>query len=287
MKENDFKRKCRYHQSWFRSEVLKVGYDDYVNILQDEDGQRGLNFYDGFDIFNTVKENLKNKFQKPLFCNLLRSEHIPYNLFVPLDRDKEFGKQVFNEILGDEIDKILKIKIEYPPKPKQKYLNDNTSFDTYIEYLHKDGLSGIIGIEVKYTELSYKIGITEKERMEDTDSLYYQVSKKSDVFNDRDLKELVQDDLRQIWRNHLLGESILLVGKPKFSHFHSLTFYPLGNTHFTKVIPEYQEFLKPECRDRVQGVTYERFFEICRELLIKQEYGKWLEYLEKRYIPLS
>jgi len=75
------------------------------------------------------------------------------------------------------------------------------------------------------------------------------------------------------------------VDKQKFGHFHSLTFYPEGNTHFTEVLPKYKKFLKPEYQDRVQGVTYERFFEICWEYLPSEEYGKWLEYLKRRYLP--
>ena len=40
------------------------------------------------------------------------------------------------------------IKIEFAPSPKRNYLNDRTSFDTYIE-IHNDNSKGVIGIEVK------------------------------------------------------------------------------------------------------------------------------------------
>ena len=289
MKESEFKKKCRQHQSWYRSEVLKVGYDDFVNILLDEDGKEGLNFYDGFNIFNSVKERYP-EFRKPLYCNLLRSEHIPFNFFIPLKKDIEFRNNVFNEIMGGFINQIVRIEIEYSPNPKVKYLDDSTSFDTYIEYQHIDGTLGIFGIEVKYTELSYPMidGSTEKTRMFEKfeTSKYKKRTHESGVFQDEDnvFDKLKKDDYRQVWRNHLLGESILIVDKPKFNHFHSLTFYPEGNIHFTKVISEYQNYLKPEFRNRVQGVTYERFFEVCRKHLPNGEFRKWLEYLENRYI---
>ena len=194
---------------------------------------------------------------------------------------------MFNEILGGIIDHIIEIKIEYPEDTHPEYLNDRTSFDTYIEYQHRDGSLGIIGIEVKYTEHSYPIGNKEKLEMDNPESLYYQRSRESGVFLDCDftnLKTLVRDNYRQIWRNHLLGESIIIVENKKFNHFHSLTFYPEGNTHFNKVISEYQKFLKPEHQERVQGVTYERFFDICRKHLPNDEYWRWLEYLERRYL---
>ena len=280
-----FKRRCKDHQSRFRSKVLQVGFDEYENVLFDDDGfKNGLNFYSGLGIFSSVNKRYPY-FRKPLYCNLLRSEHIPFNFFVPLVGDKEFGKMVFNEILGGFIQKITQIKIEYPEQTPTKYLEDRTSFDTYIEYQHTDGSTGILGIEVKYTEKSYPYsGPTEKEKMDDTDSIYYRRSKKSDVFENVDLTDLKQHKYRQIWRNHLLGESILIVDTPKFNHFHSLTFYPNGNTHFTEVLSGYKKFLKSEFQDRVQGVTYEKYFEICRKHLPNEEFEKWLWYLERRYI---
>jgi len=278
----NFKNQCRDHQSKFRSDVLCVDFHDYVNVLNDEDGERGLNFYSGFNIFKSVKERYRYS-RKPLYCNLLRSEHIPFNFFIPLDKDKEFGKKVFNEILGGIIDQIISIKIEHPDKTPTKYLEDKTSFDTFIEYRHNDGTLGFLGIEVKYTEKSYPYsGKTEKDKMENTNSIYYRMSEESSVF--LKLDGLRKDEYRQIWRNHLLGESILIIDKPKYNHFHSLTFYPLGNTHFTDVISEYKEYLRPEFKGRVQGVIYEQFFEICRKHLPNEEFGKWLDYLEGRYL---
>lgn len=281
-----FKRDCRNHQSRFRKEVLGVEKNVHPNIIKDDDGYlKGLNFYSDLGVFQSVKKRYPD-FRKPLYCNLLRSEHIPFNFFIPFKKDFDFGKKVFNEILGGIVNQIIKIEIEYPEGYHPEYLNDRTSFDTYIEYGHMDGSIGILGIEVKYTEHSYKMkeGSKEKRDVENEKSLYYQRSRESGVFQDCDLKVLKQDDYRQIWRNHLLGESILIVDKPKFCHFHSLTFYPEGNTHFTHVLPKYLEYLKPECRDRVQGVTYERFFEICRKHKPDDEYGKWLKYLERRYL---
>lgn len=286
--DNHFKNQCRWHQSTYRSEELKVSFDEDVNVLLNEDGLKGLNFYDGLGI----REWGKNKpFRKLLHCNLLRSEHIPINFFIPFDQDKEFCKMVFNDLLGSIIDKMGDVVIEHAPQPKGKYLDDRTSFDTYIEYRHTDGSMGILGIEVKYTEGSYllKEGTTEHRRMtKDFDkSKYKEITEKTRKFelNNGDFDQLKQDRYRQIWRNHLLGESILLEKDSKYRHFHSLTFYPCGNTHFTEIIRKYREkFLKPEFQDCVRGVTYEDFFRSCKKFAVKKHYLNWLEYLEKRYL---
>lgn len=283
-----FKQKCREQQSKFRSKELEADKDIYDNMLQDEDGKRGLNFYDGFGIRDLVR---KIPFRKQFHCNLLRSEHIPHNFFIPLNQNKEFRKQVFNDLIGGGIESVHPIEIEYAPKPKENYLDDHTAFDTYIEYQHIDGFKGILGIEVKYTELSYplKAGSTE-HRMMNADfekSSYKKRTEKSGLFqlNGGDFDELKKDRYRQVWRNHLLGESIILKDGDEFKHFHSLTFYPSGNIHFTEVISEYKErFLKPEYQYRVQDITYEDFLKSCRKYCPNKQYGDWIEYLEKRYL---
>jgi len=133
-------------------------------------------------------------------------------LFVPLRYDLTFCKNVFNEILGgciksiDEralIDNGDNIKIEFAPSPKEYYLNDRTSFDTYIEYTHKDNTIGIIVIEVKYTEKEYKLeaGSTQEKTINDKSSKYYYVSKNSGLYEPSSMDVLRTNIFRQIWRN--------------------------------------------------------------------------------------
>ena len=67
-----YRKKARFHQSKFRAEALKVDYCDFGNRLTEEDGKTGLNFYNGFSIFNEVKKRYP-EFSKGLFCDMLRS----------------------------------------------------------------------------------------------------------------------------------------------------------------------------------------------------------------------
>ena len=83
-----FLRRARLHQSIFRANYLDLPYDTYGNYLTKEDGENGKNFYDGFGIFDAVKKY--RKYNKPLYSNLLRSEHIPFNIFIPLDKDRNY-----------------------------------------------------------------------------------------------------------------------------------------------------------------------------------------------------
>ncbi len=278
-----FLRRARLHQSVFRAKYLDLPFDTYGNYLTKEDGEKGKNFYDGFGIFDAVKKY--RKYNKPLYSNLLRSEHIPFNIFIPLDKDRNYCKNVIADILKSNIISIDKIEIEYAPKPKEKYLNDGTSFDTYIEYTNFDGTKGMIGIEVKYTEKDYKIQPNSKQEKDinDKNSLYFSVTKNCRLYKANAIEVLPTDKFRQVWRNHILGESILLTDSDKFQHFASLTLFPAGNSHFIKTSKEYIDLLTNN-DNKFIALTYEDFFALLNKYCPDSNYKKWLDYLTTRYI---
>ena len=258
-------------------------FDTYGNYLTREDAEKGKNFYDGFGIFNAVKEY--RKYNKPLYSNLLRSEHIPFNIFIPLNNDRKYAKEIFADILKMGITSIDKIKIEYAPKPKENYLNDGTSFDTYVEYTDAKGYKGIIGIEVKYTEKEYKLRSESKEKNDicDNNSPYFSVTQKCGLYKPMSINILTTDKYRQIWRNHLLGESILLTDCNKFKHFTSLTLFPASNTHFIETSKKYVDLLIKN-ENAFIAITYEELFSVMRKYCPDSNYANWLNYLNTRYI---
>ncbi len=282
--DTGFLEKARLHQSKYRAFKLDVPCDEYGNYLTRENASSGLNFYPDFDIFNEVKKRYPN-YSKPLYANMLRSEHIGFNLFVPFKSDFDFGKRVLNDILSNQIKSINRIEIEYAPKPSDRYLNDKTSFDAYIEYTHNDDKKGIIGIEVKYTEHEYKLKKDSKQERDinNKNSRYYTISKKFNLYKSDTIDKLISDKFRQIWRNQLLGESIIIEDNDKFKHFTSLTIFPKGNLHFIEASNEYLEMLVVN-NDRFVPVTYENFLSVCNKYKPNDKFGKWLKYLDDRYI---
>lgn len=279
-----FLGKARLHQSKYRAFKLKVSYDTHGNYLTKEDALIGLNFYDDFDIFQEVKKRYP-KYSKPLYANMLRSEHIGFNLFVPLKIDFEFGKKVLNDLLSEQILSIDRVEIEYAPSPAEKYLNDKTSFDTYIEYTHTDKQKGIIGIEVKYTEHEYplKHGSKQEAYINDKNSKYHKISEQCLLYKPGTIDQLITDKYRQIWRNQLLGESIIIEDNDKFKHFTSLTIFPKGNFHFIETSKEYMDMMIRN-NDRFVPVTYEDFLTTCDRNKPNDRFNRWLNYLQKRYI---
>lgn len=278
-----FLRRARLHQSKFRAEVLNLPFDTIGNYLTKKDGEAGKNFYPGFGILDAVKKY--RKYNKPLYSNMLRSEHIPFNFFIPFNLNKTYCKEVFNEFFDGSIQSINRIEIEYPPKPKERYLNDATSFDTYIEYTRSDNSTGIIGIEVKYTEKEYKLegNSTQEKNILDKNSNYYRVSELSRLYKPGAITKLPTDKFRQIWRNQLLGESILQADGDCFKHFTSLTLFPKGNQHFVETSKEYIDLLQKN-EYNFLPLTYESFFEACYRHCPDDNYKKWLDYLTSRYI---
>lgn len=276
--------KARLHQSLFRVNELRISHCDiYGNCLRKDDAGKGSNFYNGFDIFQAVRNY--RSYNKPLYANMLRSEHIPFNLFVPLMQDKVFCRNIFNVFLSDTILSIDRIEIEYAPSPASHYLNDKTSFDTYIEYTTRDNEKAILGIEVKYTEGAYplKKESSEEKRILDDKSSYYTVSRKSGLYKDRVEEQLITDNYRQVWRNQLLGESILQVNSYEYKKFTSITLFPEANIHFVKVSKGYLDLMSDGIKHFIP-ITYESFIESAYKYYPNEDYKNWVDYLKKRYI---
>lgn len=283
-----FKERASRHQIQFRTEILKAGKGEQEYHLSDADAFRGSIFFDGFDILQAAHNRYPNLEQnKACYANMLRSEHIPLNFFIPLSKDPKYARDVMNAFLGGIVNAIKLIKIEHAPDPEIA-LHDKTSFDAYVEYDHVDGTEGILGIEVKYTEGEYalKEGSTEARAIVNPKHPYKTITNKLGLYRRGVIKELKGDRYRQVWRNHLLGVSITRKNHPefRFEHFTSIILYPEGNTHFRDVISEFKGFLSLEYDSSFIGITYEEFIGTARELTTDPEYLRWLKYLEDRYI---
>lgn len=273
----------------------------------DEDGNYRI-FFSGFreEITGEVNSlDLSTKGQ--MVTNLLRSEHIPYNVFYPMRHDMQGTAGLFNKILGkDKISVVDRIVIEYNPGG----LRDGTSFDVYIGYTPLDGKPGMkggIGIEVKYTEKEYPIKRGSKEWNETHDDSGIHLAGnyrmpsagsgwfKNDFIEDvpfEDTKRLnchvVANQYRQIWRNHILGASMVLgLCHDKLAEFTSLTVYPKDNGHFVGIWAAYESMLTPLGLETFRHITYEELFPMMRDYLDASKiphFTEWMDYLSRRYI---
>lgn len=294
----DFKRRARAHQVKFREDFLTVHYDEYENVLTPSDAAEGLIFYEGFrkEIMAGLQKPVPKTSARPggpMLANLLRSEHIPYNIFFPMKKDLAGTGKLFNKILGtDEIRTVDDILIEYHPEPIEEYLNDHTAFDVYIAYTDTVNRACGIGIEVKYTESGYSLKPNSAEYRHVKDEHgntrlfepYASATKGSGYYKDGiRCDTLVSNKFRQVWRNHILGASMVLHGD--IAKFTSITLFPRENVHFfIKVMPEYKKMLSDEGYGTCIPLTYEFLFECMSDCLNLEGKDDWIKYLEARYL---
>jgi len=276
--DKPFKTAARLHQSRYRAEVLQVDFDEFGSRLTELEGQNLLNYYDGLNVRESLRKRYPN-YSKNRDANMLRSEHIPFNMFGPLVTDQKLAISILEKAFHIKAGNIIRIELELAPKPIEDYLKDGTSFDVYFEYLNSENEVAGIGVEVKYTETDYSLKGTEKKNIEDPKSRYWELTRNSGQFNNPDSPVLGSDPLRQIWRNHLLGLS--MIDKEEITHFSSITLYPEGNEHFHKVLPRYQSLLKPDNMYQVRGCTYEKFIDAIDGTTA---ISKWKNYLIDRYL---
>lgn len=275
--DDNFKSSARLHQSAYRASVLNVGFDEYGNRLTESAGRALLNYYDGLG----VREALRRRFpsySKKRDADMLRSEHIPFNLLAPLIEMPDLTEHLLNKMLGTPLRRPFRVQFEWAPEPAKLYLGDKTSFDTYIEAHDLAGRVGV-GIEVKYTERGYLLGAAEAARVADAESSYWSLTRDSGAFADSECRLLATDDLRQIWRNHLLG--LAMKGAGNVDRFISLTIYPSGNRHIADALSKYRTLLTDKGKLDLLECTFERYISCISD---SPELENWKTFLRERYI---
>lgn len=272
--DDSFKAAARLHQSKYRAQVLGVDCSEYGNRLCDKAARALLNYYEGLGVRDAVKT-----YSKKRDADMLRSEHIPFNMLAPLAHRPTLLQSVLQQGLGIWLEPPFDLRIEWAPSPAKAYLGDLTSFDTYIEGTGAQGARVGVGIEVKYTERAYRIGVSEAERVRNQDSSYWTMTRNSDVFLPDLREQLGNDDLRQIWRNHLLG--LAMVDRGAIQSFYSVTLHPAGNQHMADAVTAYRERLCLHARERVRGWTFEEY---VSGLHGDDSIEAWKQYLARRYL---
>jgi hypothetical protein len=165
------------------------------------------------------------------------------------------------------------VKFEYSPgRRSEKYTNDNSAFDVFIEYETENNSKGFFGIEVKYSENLNDKPSTHKPR-------YEEIARKCGVFNMEKLDELKSKPIQQIWRDHLLALSMLSVNKEyQFGDF--IYLYPQGNTNCQNGIDKYQSIFNQHLENHFIPLTIEEFVNSLKMISTRN----WVKDFEDRYL---
>ncbi|MDP2343428.1 MAG: hypothetical protein Q8O67_20890 [Deltaproteobacteria bacterium] len=279
--DDEYMARARLHQSRFRAAELGLSsYRAWGNRLTSDAALAGRNFYAWPGMLDAVDARF-GRGDKKLFWDMLASDHVPFNFFIPLRTLPHVSRALVAGWVGDVLS-VDDIRMEWAPAPRRAFLDDRTSFDVYVAYTSKDGGKGGIGIEVKFTEGAYAWAKTERARMFDDGSLYNQTSRGSDLYVDGATSALRTPRFKQFWRNQLLGEAMRQRGDLR--HFTSLLLHPSGNTHFGEAAHDYTALLRPGARSSFVAMTFETFIQQCGCLDASPAVTSWLRYLERRYI---
>ena len=293
-KDPPFTARMRLHQSWYRARVLNVpcgvgprptNKTFYGNMLTQADGEeRGLNFLTPH-IFTIARRRLAEKRgtidRYRLLCNLLSSQPMCFNLFGPLVDDRELATALLQTLLPGEVQAVTRVLIEYAPEPPGEYLNDRTAFDAFIEYTRPDLSLGFLAVETKYTEApSSKPYIN---------PVYRRLAELPDSpWLPETWSQLVNPQVNQLWRDHLLAEALLRHPKSKYARGAFLLIHHPGDQEIAQSIAAYRALLKsPESGTLFREAPLDVVVSSWQGQLENQSQRHWLADFTRRYLDFS
>ncbi len=237
---NSFRAVAEAKARSYRLNVLHLSnYGDYGHILSDKDGEQGMNFLPSLrdEIFNSVVK--RNQIGKGVDLerttkNMLSSQAMCFNLFVPLSLDKKFATAFFRQLLGDC--KEVTQDIDYEYTPSKSIFNDQSGkggvdCDALLQYTNIHGKNSLVVIETKFVEKDFSFCGFRKKDHTDPCPLstvvspdfsncryhykkyynYWNVAKESNLFN----MDIIQNSpcpfggsLWQLWTNMSLAYAI-------------------------------------------------------------------------------
>ena len=251
-------------------------------MLTHADGERGLNFLTPH-IFEIAKRRLAMRkgtidpFR--LFCNMLSSQPMCFNLFGPLVDNLELATQLVQVILPGEIQTVSKVQFEYAPEPARDYLNDRTAFDAFISFTRPDNQPGFIGMETKLVEaFSAKVYSSPlyNHWTEHTFSPWLPEAR----------PRLQSIDINQLWRDHMLAVAMQLApGSPYGSGRFLLVYHPL-DVECVAALNVYKTLLKPEDRSFI-AMPLDIVVEKWKQSVSTAAEKQWLDNFSLRYLDLQ
>jgi len=239
--------KSRMLQGVYRNESFE---NFYCNYITGED--RSVNFMrntllleDAMQELSQIKSRLRLTDERRLLTNLLSSQPLAFNLFLPMRWDNyKIATTAFQLLFPQlKIDLITDIKLEYVPgdeKNPREITIDNSCFDVYVEYQNTQNERCGMGIEVKYTE---SFSNTDFSKAGDKRDRYTKaISKYSKQFSEANTELYLTPKFNQLFRNQLLTEEV----KDKqngISNCVLLVLYSSGDTKCTKAINQFEQLL--------------------------------------------
>jgi hypothetical protein len=255
---------------------------DIGNFLTPADADAGRNFLTP-EIFAASRNRLDNREpgdkieEDRLLRNLLTSQTLCFNLFVPQLLDLRLATLIWKTLLPQRVAHVVDVKLEHSPGrcDATRYTGDRSAFDAFVEYVHIDGQRGVLGIETKYTDaFSAPCGPPTPRH----DAL----AASTGLYTSEGWIQLQKMRSQQLWRTHLLAETMR---DDRRRHVTYMVLHAAGDVECTSVLPEYEAALTLQAvaEGRFLHMTLEDFVATARPVLGGAD-GMWLDAFHSRYL---
>jgi hypothetical protein len=238
--------------------------------LTPEAGLRGDNFLSR-EIWEVVQSRLgqNEKYQtinpSRLREDLLSSMPMCFNLFGEAAADADRSRRLADYLLPGARPGPVDLRFEWSPERRsRRYTNDRTAFDAALLIGEPGEPQDFVGIETKYHKHSMKEPkpkpAAAARHAEQTEFLA-KIAERSGLFA-ADWRERVLDtDLRQLWRDHLLALS-MMENRDLWGRGPYLLVYPARNKSFADAARRYADLLKArDDDDTFRAMTVEQLLD--------------------------
>jgi hypothetical protein len=290
--DDDFTRRMRFHQSWYRHHVLQVppgqnphaGGARYGNMLQDTDADAGWNFINA-EIYDCVTKRFHQEQDAGqvgrMRSNMLSSQPLCFNLFGPAARDRDWATALFTALDGVPQDiRVERVLFEFAPDRAQ-HLRDNTSFDAFVEYTRPDGRRGFIGIETKLTEPF------SQDKYDFGDRYSRWLTKQGWWWRTGSEAEFSKKQFNQLWRNHLLTFAMLHQDVPTYSEGLCAVVYHQEDSACRPAIHAYRNHLRDEIQPTLLEWPLKDLLEHWKTKVATRQQREWFNAFWLRYLDLA
>lgn len=244
------KIRSRMLQGIYRNQKNEYSYCNYI-----DSNDCYINFMKNERLNNAATEEHKEIInrgrltdEKRLCQNLLSSQPLAFNIFLPLKWDNyELATEIFKELFPFlEIQKITDIKLEYVPgdengKENRLITTDKSCFDIFIEFTNTNNAKSSIGIEAKYTETFSNTDFN-KATGDKKERYITAISKYNQQFDKKYTEKYLNPTYNQLFRNQLIVEEVKQ--KTDYQNCIQIVLFSAEDTKCVDAIKGFKEMVK-------------------------------------------
>ena len=299
----------------YRAHNLELGgYDRYGHVLTRDDADRGWNFLPSLkdEILGEVRERAdkgKGVDFNRTSRNMLSSQAMCFNLFVPFKRDRLLASELLRHFVPG-LDSVDDVRLEYTPD--DLIFGDQSGIggvdcDVLVRYTTEKGAKGLVVIETKYAETGFSGCGFRKPRQKDPCPIstvvdddhsncrycykkkysYWKVGEKSGLYQRDKLHSgpcPFGGSLWQLWTNLSLAYALATQRQSGYSEFSYAVMCPQGNTKLTGSTEVFREFESLLHRPEVFKVIYlEHLGQVLKDNIPAPRCEPWVHEFVERY----